>query len=79
MVQQQEHSMRGASKVEIVFRYGNWNLVRISTSNIYAHHIKCDEIMVWPKPNKSSSTCFACNALIPDEIQALAALNNWED
>ena len=66
-------------KLEIVFRYGNWNLVRISTSNIYAHHIKCDETMVWPEPNKVTSECFKCRVHIPDEIQALATLNNWEN
>ena len=67
-----------ADVLEIVFRYGNWNLVRISTSNIYAHHIKCNETMVWPGL-RSKEFCFACQTPVPAEIQALEILNNWED
>ena len=66
-----------AANFETVFRYGNWNIVRISTSNIYAHHLKCDEIMVWP--GNLLTKCIVCSVPVPDEVQALVTLNNWYD
>ena len=71
MVQQQEYPVR------VLFESGEWSVVRIVTSMVYSYHVPCGNSLI-PGTHWDTTLCFRCNLPVPEGIQALVALHNWE-
>ncbi len=79
---------------EVIFTLGDWSVckmieVNYKMINVFAHHTTCKEIKVGNDPDKDASEiswlvvdidpiCYACYFSVPDEIQALMQLHEWD-
>ena len=63
--------------MRVLFESGDWSVVRISTSNVYAYNVPCSNSLIPGGRGDNNTLCFSCNMLAPEGIQALVALHNW--
>jgi len=62
-----------------LFVDGDWSIVRLVTTNVYAHHNPCNNSLISASVRTNMNTCYQCDALIPKEIQGLVYLHNWDE
>ena len=71
MVQQQEYTVR------VLFEIAGWQIRQLSPTagGVYVVHMKCEPYAYYA----NRVHCACCNKPIPESIQALVVLHDWEE